>query len=130
MVLTLGDKIRLARKGLGLTQKELAEKIGKKHNSISEWESNKTKPDIDSMESLCKVLEVTPGYFLSGSTDKLNTLPEEDISNAAIVAKVMNSQNLIDLVKNYLSISPKAQKSVEMLLDELSLQEKEKKQGT
>lgn len=130
MVLTLGDKIRLARKGLGLTQKELAEKIGKKHNSISEWESNKTKPDIDSMESLCKVLEVTPGYFLSGSTDKLNTLPEEDISNAAIVAKVMNSQNLIDLIKNYLSISPKAQKSVEMLLDELSLQEKEKKQGT
>ena len=36
--MTIGDKIRLHRKALGLTQTELGEKLGVKTNAVSKWE--------------------------------------------------------------------------------------------
>lgn len=37
--MTFGEKIKQARIAKKLTQKQLAEKINAKHNSISDWES-------------------------------------------------------------------------------------------
>ncbi len=53
MNLTFGGKIKEARKAKHFTQKQLAEKIGAKHNSVSDWENNKNKPDPDTIELLC-----------------------------------------------------------------------------
>lgn len=36
--MTFGEKIKQARTAKKLTQKQLAEKINAKHNSISDWE--------------------------------------------------------------------------------------------
>lgn len=69
MNLTFGEKIKNARKAKKLTQKQLAEKIGAAHNSISDWENDKNKPDPDTIESLCWVLEITPNYLLATSSD-------------------------------------------------------------
>ena len=63
-MLSFGEKIKLARKSKKLTQKQLAEKIGAAHNSISDWENNKNKPDPDTIELLCVVLDITPNYLL------------------------------------------------------------------
>ncbi len=68
MDLTFGGKIKEARKAKNLTQKQLAEKIGAKHNSVSDWENNKNKPDPDTIELLCGVLDITPNYLLSLET--------------------------------------------------------------
>lgn len=65
MDLTFGEKIKEARKLKGFTQKQLAAKIGAKHNSISDWENNKNKPDPDTIELLCGVLDITPNYLLA-----------------------------------------------------------------
>ena len=61
---TFGKRLRSARVSLKLTQKELASKIGVKHNSISDWENDKNKPDPDTIELLCGVLEISPNYLL------------------------------------------------------------------
>ena len=37
--MNFGEKLRQARKNCRLTQKELAEAVGAKHNSISNWEN-------------------------------------------------------------------------------------------
>lgn len=63
--MTFGEKLRAARKKKKLTQKDLASKIGAKHNSISNWENNQNKPDPDTIQTLCWVLDVTPNYFFS-----------------------------------------------------------------
>jgi len=44
MKLTLGQKIKRARQNADLTQKQLAELIGAKHNSVSNWEKGVSKP--------------------------------------------------------------------------------------
>ena len=47
----LGRNIRKARLKKGWTQKQLAEAIGVKHNSISDWENGKSKPYADTRVS-------------------------------------------------------------------------------
>lgn len=67
MGVSFGEKIKSARKAKGFTQKQLAAKINAAHNSISDWENNKNKPDPDTIELLCGVLEITPNYLLAAS---------------------------------------------------------------
>lgn len=69
MSLTFGEKIRESRKQKNLTQKQLADLIGAAHNSISDWENNKNKPDPDTIELLCGVLRITPNYLLASTED-------------------------------------------------------------
>lgn len=69
MSLTFGEKIKEARKQKHLTQKQLANLIGAAHNSISDWENNKNKPDPDTIELICGILEITPNYLLANSPD-------------------------------------------------------------
>ena len=54
----LGDNIRKARGKKGWTQKQLAEAIGVKHNSISDWERGKNKPYADMLERIMGALDV------------------------------------------------------------------------
>lgn len=69
MPLTFGEKIKEARKQKNLTQRQLADLIGAAHNSISDWENNKNKPDPDTIELLCGVLKITPNYLLASMED-------------------------------------------------------------
>ncbi len=61
---TFGDRLKNARKLKGLTQKDLANVICAKHNSVSNWENNHNKPDPDTIELICGVLDVSPNYLL------------------------------------------------------------------
>lgn len=48
----LGNKIKIIRLSLGLTQEELAEKIGLERNSISKIETGKRFPSYKTIEKL------------------------------------------------------------------------------
>ena len=59
----LGDRLKQARKVKNLTQRQLADLIGVKHNSISDWEKNLHKPDVDQIKKLCGALEINPNQL-------------------------------------------------------------------
>ena len=52
--------LKAARVNAGLTQKELAEKIGKSETTIVKWENGQTgkKISIENLEKLCKILNI------------------------------------------------------------------------
>lgn len=77
VALSFGEKIKSARKSKQLTQRQLADKIGAAHNSISDWENDKNKPDPDTIELLCGVLEITPNYLLASSSEDFS--PDEKL---------------------------------------------------
>ena len=68
--MSFGERLKLARKKKGMTQKQLAEIIGAKHNSVSNWEKDQNKPDTRTIRRLCAELEITPSYLISGSGDE------------------------------------------------------------
>ena len=58
--------ISTARTKIGLTQKELADKIGVSDKTISKWETWKSLPDISYYEPLCGALNIKVNELLSG----------------------------------------------------------------
>ncbi len=77
--MTFGQRLRQSRTVKKMTQKQLASAVGAKHNSVSDWENDKNKPDPDTIELLCGVLEITPNYLLNSSDDDISPFEKEII---------------------------------------------------
>lgn len=61
-----GQFIARRRKAIGLTQKELAEKLGVTNKAVSKWETGGGMPDVSVLETLAGVLEVSVDELLKG----------------------------------------------------------------
>lgn len=59
-----GTQIAQHRKALGLTQRELAEKIHVTDKAVSKWERGINFPDLGIIENLAKALQTTPASLL------------------------------------------------------------------
>ena len=80
--MTIGDKIRLHRKALGLTQTELGEKLGVKTNAVSKWECGRVD-DIPTskIKAMAKLFDVQPSYLID---EKQPAPTNEDELNAEV----------------------------------------------
>lgn len=81
--MSFGNRLKTARQNKKMTQKELANIIGVKHNSISNWENDQNYPGPDTIELLCGLLDISPNYLLSGKTGDSPTLTEIRSSKAS-----------------------------------------------
>lgn len=84
----IGKYIAEKRKGIGLTQKELAERVGLTDKAVSKWERGKSIPDHDVIARLCEVLNISVNEFLSG----------EDIVSENYSEKA--EENMMSLIKD------------------------------
>lgn len=62
--MTLGEKIKEARKQCGLSQEQLAEKMAVSRSAVAKWESNNGLPDVDNLKALATLLNVSIDYLL------------------------------------------------------------------
>ena len=62
--MTLGEKIKEARKQCGLSQEQLAEKMAVSRSAVAKWEANNGLPDIDNLKALAQLLNVSIDYLL------------------------------------------------------------------
>ncbi len=74
----IGVRIMQRRKTAGLTQDELAEKVGLSPNHISNIECGKNLPTTKFILQVCNILGETPDYYLLGKigedTDEITRL--------------------------------------------------------
>ena len=78
---TLGAMIAELRKQHGMTQLELAEKMGVTDKAVSKWERDLTCPDINSLPNLAQVLGV--------SVEDLMQVKKEAEAPVSKVAEIM-----------------------------------------
>ncbi len=62
----IGAFISECRKEKGLTQAQLAEKLGVSDKSVSRWENGRTMPDMSFYEDICDVLGIQVSELLYG----------------------------------------------------------------
>lgn len=62
-MLAIGDKLKKLRKEFGLTQEELAEKIGMTKPTISSYESDKRSISLDAILKIANLFNVELNYF-------------------------------------------------------------------
>lgn len=70
--MTIGDNLRKYRKEAGLTQVELAKRLGILQGNITRWETDKVIPSVPTLEKLSKILNVSIGNFLLTERRKKN----------------------------------------------------------
>lgn len=83
----IGSFIACLRKEQGLTQEQLAEKIGVSNRSISRWENGKTLPDYSLLPVLSAVLNVSKGDLLTGQRVDKNCHTEDCVRLALDLAQ-------------------------------------------
>ncbi|MDE7324419.1 MAG: helix-turn-helix domain-containing protein [Lachnospiraceae bacterium] len=64
--MNIGDRIQTLRKAKGISQEELADKIGVSRQAVSKWESEQSTPDIVKIILLSDYFETTTDYLLKG----------------------------------------------------------------
>ena len=79
----LGNSLQEARKKAGLSQEEVAEKLGVSRQTISKWELGETLPDIRQAKRLSALYRLTLDELVSFDLDQraaeelIDSIPEE-----------------------------------------------------
>ena len=99
----IGKFIALNRKNKGLTQEQLAEKLGVTNKTISRWETGKYMPDLSLLKPLSEELGITLNELLSGEKikeEKIVENTERNILNTIVYSskKVENEHKKISII--------------------------------
>ena len=99
----VGDVIRKYRKQVGITQEEMARRLGVTTPAVNKWENNNTQPDIALLAPIARLLGITTDTLLSFR----DSLSSEEI--AAFVKKL--DQDLE--TREYAEVFTEAKKTLE-----------------
>lgn len=64
---TFGDRMVLAREALGMSQGELAQRMGVKLQTIRNWEEDRSEPRANKLQLLAGMLNVSMVWMMTGS---------------------------------------------------------------
>ena len=62
--MTIGEKIKTLRRKHGLTQEQLAEKLGISRQALSKWEADASIPDTENVIRLARLFDITTDHLL------------------------------------------------------------------
>ena len=65
--MTLGEKLKEARKQASLSQEQLAEKLGVSRSAVAKWETGNGIPDVGNLKVIAQLLDVSIDYLLDDS---------------------------------------------------------------
>lgn len=72
----LTEKIQQLRKQKGMSQEQLAEKLGISRQSVSKWESGQSVPEPDKIVRISEIFDVSTDYLLKDSIEIPGPLEE------------------------------------------------------
>ena len=98
---SFGEKLKTARTQKGFTQYELAKKLKVTNGTISNWENNISKPDLDLLCNICGVLNVKADFFLEADP------PIEDLNSSEF-----------EMIEKYRLLDSHGKKIVDFVLNE------------
>ena len=102
--MAIGEKIIELRKKYNLTQEKLAEKIEVSRQTVSNWESNSTSPDLLQASKLTKIFKISLDELVDNNLDIAckNNLTDNVFSN--LIGKTCHlnvSETLYDFYLNH-----------------------------
>lgn len=77
--MTIGEKIKEARKSAGLTQEQIAEKLMVTRQAITKWEADRGIPDIENLKAISNLLNVSIDYLVDNGQNMDSSVIRETI---------------------------------------------------
>lgn len=111
--MTFGEKLKKARKEIGLSQVQFAEKINVSRSAVAKWETDKGMPDVSNLKVMAQLLNVSVDYLLDEDEKiSFNEIKEpinlddyeksgkcRDRRDAACLAKNYDADAIIPLIR-------------------------------
>ena len=83
---TLGMMISSLRKEKGMTQLELAEKMGVTDKAVSKWERDLSFPDINSIPKLAEIFEISVDELMQVKTETKENISKNKVDEIVDIA--------------------------------------------
>lgn len=101
MKLNLGENLRGLRRASGMTQEQLADRMGVSYQAVSRWENGTTYPDLEFIPALANIFEVTTDSLL-GVPDRKREAEAEEVFRQlaqATYEKTVNTETVNGLIR-------------------------------
>ncbi len=86
VLMTIGERIKAARKKAGLTQKQLGEKMGISYQAVAQWENDLRNPKIETLRAIANALGV-PVSDLTGTVNEIASRMDQQALQAKQLLK-------------------------------------------
>lgn len=63
--MSFSENFKNARKATGMTQEQLAEKLGVDRSSIAKYETGTSTPNVKNLQQICEILDISIEKLLS-----------------------------------------------------------------
>lgn len=96
----VGKRVRHRRWLVGMTQQQLAEKVGIKFQQIQKYETGANRISASRLWDIAEALEVPVSFFFEG----LEESTKSDDQKSGVPADLMGDKEALDLVRSYYAI--------------------------
>lgn len=101
----VGKRIRHRRWLVGVTQQQLAEKVGIKFQQIQKYETGANRVSASRLWDIAEALEVDIGFFFANmETNDADGNVDSQEPRASVPSDLLNNKEALDLVRSYYSI--------------------------
>ena len=87
---TFGDRVAAAREAAGMTQAQLARRLGVKKTTLTGWEQDLSEPRANKLTMMAGLLNVSMGWLLTGEGEGMEAPAGEQVPQdlAAILTEL------------------------------------------
>lgn len=96
----VGKRVRHRRWLIGMTQQQLAEKVGIKFQQIQKYETGANRVSASRLWDIADALEVQVSFFFDG----LEEAAKSEAEQSMLPADLMGDKEALDLVRSYYAI--------------------------
>lgn len=114
--MTIGERIKARRKELGITQVELAHRLGLKSKStVCKMETSNDNPTMDSVKEYADALETTVAHLMGWD----DVIPPDYSKHSDMATNLINNQELEQMLTAFDSLKDEDKKIVFSLINSL-----------
>ena len=93
--MTLGEKLKNARKSAGLSQDQLAEKLCVSRAAVAKWETDRGLPDVMNLKAISQLLDISIDALLGDGSHDFSTIKETvDLNQLTVTGRARTKHDV------------------------------------
>lgn len=113
---TFGDRVAAAREAAGMTQAQLARRLGIKKATLTGWEQDLSEPRANKLTMMAGVLNVSMSWLLTGEGEGMTEPASSDVDLGDFAAVLRELRELRGEMRNNADRAARLEKKLRLLV--------------